>query len=600
MASLESQGTNNPFDDLVDSIKTLNSDQNDMAKEAAVYSKELQDHLERDAMNMSQSQIDAMQELIMTLKEGRLDDLEADKEQLLRGRMEKKRDEERNDSLFDIFKQLKLQFKLLQMQFKDEKGSRIFGFLVRTAIFSFLIGAFKGFMTPYVNIGKGIIKGATNMGKTLGFPVLFENIRKVFKTFSANVAKTFNFTAKSGSGGMFGKAATFIINAGKDLGKLAMVSLKNVGNFLKGMTGFLTGRKSAFFAFSKIQSGIQASGVVGSGVNKLVQLVLKPFRMLANLPVSIAHVFAKGIDKAANSVKAGGAKFANIGSKAFNFFKNLPVLSTVFSALDKFKQVFMRFGMAFGQILRPILGIFGLVKGFITGFKSQEDMLNKIVAGVFDGLKLAFNLLVGSLLDFGKQVVGFLLDILTLGFFDIRKSFKNFSFADTFDMVFDAIKNGIIGFLNTIRDSLADIGIGGIIKNIGLSLLSVFMKIAAFPKAIAAAALSAIAAAMPGGESPKEAFSRKFNEVMSRGQAKIDAMMAKRDGKDSDGQIIDALSKEGKVLQSQAGQERYPAGPPTINQSYQNSQGGATVIVNGPPPSDFNFNNANILNQYSD
>ena len=126
------------------------------------------------------------------------------------------------------------------------------------------------------------------------------------------------------------------------------------------------------------------------------------------------------------------------------------------------------------------------------------------------------------------------------------------------------------------------------------------MKIAAFPKAIAAGALSAIAAAMPGGESPKEAFSRKFNEVMSRGQATIDAMMSKRDGKDEDGQIIDALSKEGKVLQSQAGQEKYPAGPPTQNISYQNAQGGATYIVNGPPPSDFNFNNANILNQYSD
>ena len=603
MASLESQGTNNPFDDLVDSIKTLNSDQNDMAKEAAVYSKELQDHLERDAMNMSQSQIDAMQELIMTLKEGRLDDLEADKEQLLRGRMEKKRDEERNDSLFDIFKQLKLQFRLLQMQFKDEKGSRIFGFLVRTAIFSFLIGAFKGFMTPYVNIGKGIIKGATKMGKTLGFPVLFENIRKVFKTFSANVAKTFNFTAKSGSGGMFGKAAKFIINAGKDLGKLAMLSLKNVGNFLKGMTGFLTGRKSAFFAFNKIEAGIKSSGVVGSAVNKLVQLVLKPFRMLANLPVSIAHVFAKGIDKAANSVKAGGAKFANIGSKAFNFFKNLPVLSTVFSALDKFKEVFKRFGAAFGQILRPILGLIGFVTGFIDGFKSQEDGFNKLIAGVFDGIKGAFRMLVGSLLDF------FIIDIPAFflglfGFDGVADKMKSFSFADMFDNMFDAVKNAVLGFFNRLRDGIADIGIGGIIKNIGLSLLSVFMKIAAFPKAIAAAALSAIAAAMPGGESPKEAFSRKFNEVMSKGQATIDAMMAQRDGRDSDGRVIDALSAEGKALERQRNDDAVrsfrrndPDGSGIFHQQNNNS---STVIVSGPPPAEGGIFGMQLLNQYSD
>ena len=321
--------------------------------------------------------------------------------------------------------------------------------------------------------------------------------------------------------------------------------------------------------------------------------------MLGNLPISIGNIFAQGIDKAANSVKKGGAAFANIGSKAFNFFKNLPILSTVFSALDKFKAVFQRFGMVFGNILRPLLGIFGLVKGFITGFKSQEDGLNKIIAGVFDGLKLAFRLLVGSLLDF------FVIDIpaFFLGLFgmdDAKAKLKSFSFADIFDNMFDAVKNAVIGFFNTIRDSIADIGVGGLIKNIMLSLMSIFMKIAAFPRAIAAGALSAIAAAMPGGESPKEAFSRKFNEVMSRGQATIDAMMSKRDGKDEDGQIIDALSKEGKVLQSQAGQEKYPAGPPTQNISYQNAQGGATYIVNGPPPSDFNFNNANILNQYSD
>jgi len=599
MASLESQGMNNPFDDLVDNIKNLNSDQNDMAKEAAVYSKELQDHLERDAMNMSQSQIDAMQELIMTLKEGRLDDLEADKEQLLRGRMEKKRDEERNDSLFDIFKQLKLQFRLLQMQFKDEKGSRIFGFLVRTAIFSFLIGAFKGFMAPYARIGANIVKSAVGMGKTLGLPVLFDNIKNVFKGFGDRVAKTFKFSAEGKGGGVFAKGARFILNAGKDLGKLLQLSLTNVGNFLKGMTGFLTGRKSAFTAFGRIDTKIKASGVLGQGANKLVSMILKPFRMLMNLPKRIGIVFARGLDAATATAKGVGKNFTNIGTKIFMFFNKLPVLKTIFGVLDKFKGAFQRLGMVFGQILRPVLGIFGLVKGFITGFKSQEDGLNKIIAGVFDGLKLAFNLLVGSLLDF------FVIDIpaFFLGLFgmdDAKAKLKSFSFADIFDNMFDAVKNAVIGFFNTIRDSIADIGVGGIVKNIMLSLMSIFMKIAAFPKAIAAGALSAIAAAMPGGESPKEAFSRKFNEVMSRGQATIDAMMAKRDGKDEDGQIIDALSKEGKVLQSQAGQERYPAGPPTINTSYQNSQGGATVIVNGPPPSDFNFRNANILNQYSD
>jgi len=597
--ALESQGTNNPFDGLVDKLSEMNNDQNRMAHEAAVYSKELQDHLETDALNMSAEQRDAMQQLIMTLKEGRLDDLENDKEQLLRSRMEARRDEERNDTLLDVFKQLKLQFRLLQMQFKDEKGSRIFGFLVRTAIFSFLIGAFKGFMTPYANIGKNIIKGATSMGKTLGLPVLFENIKNVFKSFGDRVAKTFKFSAEGKGGGMFAKAAKGILNAGKDIGKLTMLSASNVGNFLKGMAGFLTGKKSFLMGFTKIESGIKSSGLVGQGVNKLVQLVLKPFRMLANLPVSIANIFANGIDKAANSIKGAGKGFANIGTKVLTFFKNTPILKTILAVLDKFKSTFQTFGKVFGQLLRPILGLIGFVTGFIDGFKSQDDMLNKIIAGLFDGIKGAFRMLVGSLLDFFIITIpAFFLGLF--GMDDAKAKLQSFSFADMFDSMFDAVKNAVLGFFNRLRDSLADIGIGGIIKNIGLSLLGIFMKIAAFPKAVAMGALSAIAAAMPGGESPGEAFSRKFNEVMSKGQATIDAMKSKKDGKDSDGQIIDALSKEGKVLQSQAGQEKYPAGPPTINQSYQNSQGGATVIVNGPPPSDFNFKNAALMNQYSD
>ena len=599
MATLESQGSNNPFDGLIDKLGEMNTDQNQMAKEAAVYSKELQDHLENDSMNMSQSQVDAMQDLILTLKEGRLDELEADKEQLLRNRMERKRSEERNDSLIDIFKQLKLQFKLLRLQFKDKKGFSIMGLLFRTALVSFFIGVFKGFFTPYVNIGKAIIKGAGKMAKTLGLPVLFNNIKNVFKLFGARVAKIFKFSPKTGGGGLFMKAAKGILNFAKDAGKIVLGTVKNVGNFIKGMTGFLFGRKSMFMGFAKIDTQIKASGLFGTAVNKLVSMILKPFRMLGQLPVTIGKVFASGIDKAANSVKAGGAKFANIGTKAFTFFRNLPILGTIFNALDKFKKVFQRFGMVFGQLLRPILGLIGFVTGFIDGFKSQDDFFNKIIAGLFDGIKGAFRMLVGSLLDF--FIITIPAAILGLfGFDDAKAKMKTFSFADFFDGIFDSIKNFFLGFFNTLRDQIQDIGIGGIIKNIMLSLLSVFMKIAAFPKAIAMGALSAIAAAMPGGESPGEAFSRKFNEVMTKGQATVDKLKSKSDGLSEDGSIIDALSKEGQELQVARGRERYPAGPPTQNLSYQNVTGGTTVVVNEGIMSSDIGSIALPINQYSD
>jgi hypothetical protein len=599
MATLESQGSNNPFDGLIDKLGEMNTDQNQMAKEAAVYSKELQDHLENDSMNMSQSQVDAMQDLILTLKEGRLDELEADKEQLLRNRMERKRSEERNDSLIDIFKQLKMQFKLLRLQFKDKKGFSIMGLLFRTALVSFFIGVFKGFFTPYVNIGKAIIKGAGKMAKTLGLPVLFDNIKNVFKLFGERVAKIFKFSPKTGGGGLFMKAAKGILNFGKDAGKIVLGTVKNVGNFLKGMTGFLFGRKSMFMGFAKIDTQIKASGLFGTAVNKLVSMILKPFRMLGQLPVTVGKVFATGIDKAANSVKGAGAKFANIGTKAFTFFRNLPILKTIFGALDKFKGVFQQFGKVFGQLLRPILGLIGFVTGFIDGFKSQDDFFNKIIAGLFDGIKGAFRMLIGSLLDF--FIITIPAAILGLfGFDDAKAKMKSFSFADFFDGIFDSIKNFFLGFFNTLRDQIQDIGIGGIIKNIMLSLLSVFMKIAAFPKAIAMGALSAIAAAMPGGESPGEAFSRKFNEVMTKGQATVDRLKSKSDGLSEDGSIIDALSKEGQELQVARGRERYPAGPPTQNLSYQNVTGGSTIVVNEGIMSSDIGSIALPVNQYSD
>lgn len=599
--ALESQGTFNPFDDLVDSLKQMNSDQNAIAKEAAVYSKELQDHLEKDSMNMSQSQIDAMQDLIMTLKEGRLDDLENDKEQLLRDRMEARRDDERNDSLLDIFKQLKMQFKLLQFQFKDKKGFSIMGLLFRTALLSFFIGVFKGFMAPYVNIGKGIIKGATNMSKTLGLPVLFNNIKNIFSSFGDRVAKTFKFSAEGKGGGVFAKAARSILNLGKDAVKIVTLTARNLGNFLKGITGFFFGRKSLFAGFSKMESQIKASGLVGQGVNKLVQMILKPFKRLMNLPKRIGIVFARGLDAATASVKGAGSNFTKIGTKIFMFFKNLPILNSIFGALDKFKEVFRRFGMVFGQILRPVLGIIGFITGFIKGLKSQEDGLNKIIAGVLGGIKGAFRMLVGSLLDFFVITIpAFILGLF--GFKGAKDKLKSFSFADFFDKIFDTITDGLISFLNLIRESLADIGVGGIIKNIGLSLMAIFAKISAFPKAVAAGAFAAIKAAMPGGEGPGEAFSRKFNEVMSKGKAAADAfeaMKEKRDGRDSDGNIIKGLSDEGKMLAMEAKREKYPAGPPTQQLSYQNVTGGATVIVNGDAPSEAGMK-FKFFNQYSD
>ena len=111
--------------------------------------------------------------------------------------------------------------------------------------------------------------------------------------------------------------------------------------------------------------------------------------------------------------------------------------------------------------------------------------------------------------------------------------------------------NNINSTNNTIGFDIADIGIGGIIKNIGLSLMNILLKIAMFPKAIAMGAVAALKAAMPGGASPMEAFSERFNAVMSGVDGAIDNMKMKSDGLDEEGNIIQGLSEEGRALQDQ-------------------------------------------------
>ena len=96
-----------------------------------------------------------------------------------------------------------------------------------------------------------------------------------------------------------------------------------------------------------------------------------------------------------------------------------------------------------------------------------------------------------------------------LGFDGIKEKLDNFSFKDGFI-------NIITGFLDKVKNFFADvlsIDIGGIVSKIG----DLGSKVANTLKAIAKGSVAMIAAAAPGGESPTEAFSRVYNEVLSTG-----------------------------------------------------------------------------------
>ena len=122
------------LDHVVDKLNEMNKDQTALQQEAVLYSNELQEYIQNEGHNLSNAQLQSTNELILALREGRLEDLEEHREELLRNRAEARRDEERNDTLLDQFKQLKKQYKLLQDAFKGKDGMSFIGLIFRTAL----------------------------------------------------------------------------------------------------------------------------------------------------------------------------------------------------------------------------------------------------------------------------------------------------------------------------------------------------------------------------------------------------------------------------------------------------------------------------------
>jgi len=99
------------------------------------------------------------------------------------------------------------------------------------------------------------------------------------------------------------------------------------------------------------------------------------------------------------------------------------------------------------------------------------------------------------------------------GFDNFKEKLDSFSFKD-------AYINIITGFVDKVKDFFAaifDFDIKGIIDKIG----NIGSQIANTLKGIAKGAVAMVAAAVPGGESPTEAFSRVYNEVLNEGKGVV-------------------------------------------------------------------------------
>ena len=173
-------------------------------------------------------------------------------------------------------------------------------------------------------------------------------------------------------------------------------------------------------------------------------------------------------------------------------------------------------------MIAPLLPVVAIAAGVVAvlysfksafeTFKTSLDEGDSILVAVGKGI-LDFGLTLATLpLTLVKNLVGFFAGIL--GFDSFKEKLDNFNFKDAFIGI-------LTGFVTKVKDFFTDvlkIDIGGIISKLG----NLGAKVGNTLKAIAKGSVAMIAAAAPGGESPTEAFSRVYNEVMAAGESAAD------------------------------------------------------------------------------
>ena len=151
------------------------------------------------------------------------------------------------------------------------------------------------------------------------------------------------------------------------------------------------------------------------------------------------------------------------------------------------------------------------LKSSIEVFKTSLEEGDSAMTAVGKAILDFTATLVTLPLTLAKKLIGFFAGML--GFDGMKEKLDNFSFKDLFIDI-------ISGFVNKVKDFFAAIfefDIKGIIDKIG----NIGARIANTLKAIAKGSVAMVAAAVPGGESPTEAFSRVYNEVLNEGEGAI-------------------------------------------------------------------------------
>ena len=564
--------------DVVNELKELNQ-ATQVAQDSATYTQDLRDYVTSQGDNLSSRQLTAINDLISAISDGELDQMEMDKERI-------KRNEDRNDLLEKIANATSLSLAQLQEEFGGKDRGFIMGAIINTAIRGLLIGFFaSAFLEPFKLIGKGLSAIGTKIGKLLGFTGFFKGLKVSIQTNVTNGFKAFMNIFKSKGN----KPPGFLAKTAMELKKILIDTFKIVGTVIGNVTkvggaaaGFLAGRFKALESLTKLKFNFPVTSKLMAGISKGLNAFFKPLNGLTKLFSGQANVVVKSVDRAGKALGSSSKVVSTLGTSIVKFFGALKPIKTVFGFLSKLGNAFK----GVGRVLGRFFGIFNFIFGFFKGFKKYEDgsFLTKVFAGIMGGFKQM--LLMGPvfLLDGIKWVLTKITG--ALGFEGLTGFLESFSFAEIVGGAFDFVTDTIINFFALMRDTIADIGIGGIVKNIGINLLKVFKKIAMFPSAVAAGGFAALSAALPGGETPMEGFTRGFNAVFTAGDAALDNLKVKADGMTASGEEIKSKSEENAAGQASLSSKVADAGGNLVDASKNAVTNVGETIINTVMPQD--------------
>jgi len=295
------------------------------------------------------------------------------------------------------------------------------------------------------------------------------------------------------------KAAKLVVIDGLPL------AVSGIGTAFRSMKGFLT---------DTLPGAIKGTYTFGKGLLlKSVALVTGAFKAM--------KVFL--VEKLIPGIYAGFGKVGSATRKLWT--KGLVLLKASFASLRLF--LVGSLVPSIGSILIPFLPVIAVIAGAVLVITSIYNAFQDFKTALDEGATIGT-----ALAEFGASflanILALPLDWMTkavawvaglLGFEGIKETLDSFSFVDLLKDSFKILFQKVADFIT----AMFDFDFGAFFKSVG----NIAGRIAGTLEAVAKGAVAALAAAIPGGDSPQEAFKKKFDEIMSKNSsadevAKID------------------------------------------------------------------------------